>query len=64
MPSRNPIRKQVDDSHTSNPEVYEWFEYFAKEMLAAGVTKVGATCLWERIRYSGQDGILVTLIFW
>ena len=51
MPVRKPIRERFEIFHATHPEVYEWFDYFAKEMLAAGVKKVGAPCLWERIRY-------------
>src|SRR6267142_7004566 len=39
------------DYHAEHPQVYEWFNYFCREMIASGVNKFGAPVIWERIRY-------------
>ena len=51
MPPRTPIRERFETFHAANPKVYDSFDHFVREMLAAGVTRVGAPVIWERIRY-------------
>ncbi len=51
MPPREPITERFEIFHAKHPEVYEWFDYFVREILATGAKKVGAPVVWERIRY-------------
>ena len=44
-------RERFEKYHKNNPQVYEWFDYYTREMLDAGVKKIGAPVIWERIRY-------------
>lgn len=45
------IKDQFIDFHTANPDVYQLFERFTNEALDAGLTKIGAKFVWERIRW-------------
>jgi hypothetical protein len=49
--SKLTIKDKFIDFHKSNPEVYELFEHFTNEAIAAGMTKIGSKFVFERIRW-------------
>lgn len=46
--------------HAENPDVYETFKAYAKMLISAGVTKLSAYLIFERMRWetlvTGNDG--------
>lgn len=45
------IRERFIDFHRANPDVYDLFEQFTNEAIAAGMKRVGAKFVFERIRW-------------
>lgn len=46
--------------HAENPHIYEAFKAYAQQLIAAGVTKLSAYLIYERMRWeslvTGNDG--------
>jgi hypothetical protein len=45
------IREKFILFHKANPDIYDLFERFTFEAIAAGMTKLGAKFVFERIRW-------------
>lgn len=54
--AENTIREAFELFHAKHPEVYDLFEKFALQGIAAGMELLGAGAVWERMRWETAVG--------